>query len=416
MRGARSRRSSRSASKKELLHVFTTEEDQFPDLSEKEKKAYLNGISYRDFLIDHLAVTEQEVFDFFQDQTLDSGLGIEANSAFSAMTYSSLPGLKATGLPEQDAPYGDTLYKFPDGNATIPRLMVRSLIPAAAPGNTMEDVVMARFDYAKLDQTGSKVRLRLNSTVTNVVNDSTKKGVALTYVQDNKAYLIKAKQCVLACNNAIIPYICPELPTTQKEALANQVRQPILFTRVVVKNWHAWNKMGLGKVVTPGGYHTYTYLPEPLNIGGYKYSQNPEEPNFIYLHKYLFHKYPHVNNEGLSAQDQYRAGRYELLATPFEEIERHVRTELDELLGGAGFNAAEDIEAIIVNRWAHGYAYSRGSHSLFDQDYEDPNDPRYANVQARKPMGEISIACSDAGAMAMLEEAIEQAYRAVNEL
>ncbi|MBT6209332.1 MAG: hypothetical protein HOI35_04860 [Woeseia sp.] len=114
--------------------------------------------------------------------------------------------------------------------------------------------------------------------------------------------------------------------------------------------------------------------------------------------------------------EQFRAGRHELLSTPFDVIERQIRAELDELLGGAGFNAAEDIEAIIVNRWAHGYAYTRNFHSLFDQDYEDPNDPRYPHVHARKPFGQISIANSDAGANAMVEEAIEQAHRAVNEL
>ncbi len=397
--------------KKELLHIFTAEEDQLPDLSEKEKIAFLSGISYRDFLINNLGATDQDVFDFFQDQTSDIGLGIEATDAYVAMTYALMPGWKATGLPEQGKVYGDTLYKFPDGNATVPRLMVRSLIPAVAPGNTMEGVVTARFDYGRLDQTGSNVRLRLNSTVTSVANDAAENSVKLTYVKDNEAFLVRAKHCVLACNNSIIPYLCPELPAVQKEALANQVRQPLLLNHVAVKNWHAWKEMGLDGIETPGGYHNYINLPAPLNIGDYSYSQNPEEPNFI-----VMHKCPHVNNEGLNAMEQFRAGRHELLSTPFDVIERHIRAELDELLGGAGFNAAEDIEAIIVNRWAHGYAYTRNFHSLFDQDYEDPNDPRYPHVHARKPFGQISIANSDAGANAMVEEAIEQAHRAVNEL
>jgi spermidine dehydrogenase len=397
--------------KKELLYVFSLEEDQLPDLSEQEKISYLSAISYQDFLIKHFGVTEKEVFDFFQDQTSDIGLGIDATDAFVAMTYAVLPGWKATGLPDKGEFYGDAVFKFPDGNASIPRLLVRSLIPGIAPGNTMEDVVLAQFDYSKLDQQSSNIQVRLNSTVTHVVNVAEDNNVSLTYVKEGSAYGIKAKQCVLACNNAIIPYICPELPTPQKEALANQVRQPMLLTRVALKNWKAWHKLGLDQVVILGGYHTAINLPSPLNMGGYQYSQDPEEPNTLELHRF-----PHVKNQGFNAQEQFRAGRYELLATPFEDIERNIRTELNELLGPAGFNAADDIDAIIVNRWAHGYAYTRYFHSLFDDDYEDPNDPRYPHVHARKPMGNISIANSDAGGNAMVEEAIEQAHRAVNEL
>ena len=43
------------------------------------------------------------------------------------------------------------IFHFPDGNAAIARLLVRKLIPAAATGNSMEDIVTARFNYSKLD-------------------------------------------------------------------------------------------------------------------------------------------------------------------------------------------------------------------------------------------------------------------------
>lgn len=395
--------------KQELLHLFTIEEDQLPDLSQEEKIAYFKKISYRDFLIHHIGVTEQEVFDFLQDQTADIGLGIEATDTYLAMTYAGMPGWAATGIETHKEEDLTGFHMFPDGNASLTRLMVRSLIPDVAPGNTMEDVVMARFDYSKLDQSSSDVCLRLNSTVTNTSNDGN--GVTISYVSNEKAYRVKAKKCVLACNNAIIPYICPELPDEQKEALSNQVRQPIFYNRVLVKNWQAWKKMGIMDVSAPGGYHTSINLQTAMNLGGYTCSQEPDEPIIICMYKYH-----HVNNEGLTAQEQYRMGRHELLATPFEDIERHIRTELDELLGKHGFNAAEDIEAIFVNRWAHGYAYTQNFHTLFDQDYDDPDDERYPHVKGRKLVGNITIANSDSGAEAMLESAIDQAYRAVSEL
>ena len=394
--------------KRELLHLYTIEEDQVPELSQAEKVTYFSKLSYRDFLAQHIGITEQAAFDFLQSEPVDMGLGIESIDTYMGMIYAGLPGWAATGLIAQESGHGGRHW-FPDGNASLTRLMVRRLIPEIAPGNTMEDVVMARFDYAKLDQSTSNARIRLNSTVINVANE--KGGVTVNYVKDKKAYRVRAKNSVLACNNAMIPYLCPELPEVQKEALVDQVRQPILITCVAIKNWQAWEKLGISGVTTPGGYHTSIGLQTPINIGDNKTPDNPDEPIILKMRKY-----PYPKNSGLTAQEQYRAGRYELLATSFEEIEHHIRTQLDELLGEHGFNAAEDIEAIIVNRWAHGYAYSYGFHNLFEEDHADPNHESYLHVQARKPMQRITIANSDSGGMAMLESAIDQAGRAVNEL
>ena len=58
---------------------------------------------------------------------------------------------------------------FPDGNASVARLLVRHLIPQAAPEATgPENIVAARFNYDALDREDHRVRLRLNSTVVGV--------------------------------------------------------------------------------------------------------------------------------------------------------------------------------------------------------------------------------------------------------
>ncbi len=156
--------------KRELLRLLVTEQDQMPEISADAKWGYLDTISYRDFLSRHLDIREAEVFSILQDLTSDSGVGIEATPAEMALSYTALPGWSATGLPEPDDvdPY---IHHFPDGNASIARLLVRRLIPAVAPGETMEDVVTARFNYAKLDEANSPVRLRLESTVIGVEHD-----------------------------------------------------------------------------------------------------------------------------------------------------------------------------------------------------------------------------------------------------
>lgn len=402
------------AAKQEFLHLLTTKEDQIPHIKPQNKVSYLSSISYREFLTRHLNISEPEVFAVLQDLVVDCGLGIEAADANLAMNYSGLPGLEATGLKKDTSGSEPAIHRFPDGNGSIARLLVRLMIPESAPGNTMEDIVTAQFDYSKLDRPDSALQIRLNSTVTRVQHEGKPRAnstVRVSYVRDGKAYLVRAKGCVLACNNSAIPYLCPDLPEQQKNALADQVKQPIEFTNVVVRNWRPWKKMGIGAVLLPNSFHIGARLTYPINIGDYTSSDNPDQPTMVTLYRY-----PHINNQGLTAKQQYRQVRRQLLATSFETIERQVRTQLTSLLGNAGFNPAEDILAITVNRWAHGYAYDLSSHALFDQLYDDYNDPRYPHMRARKPFGRIAIANADSAASAMLEAAVEQAHRAVSEL
>jgi spermidine dehydrogenase len=286
------------------------------------------------------------------------------------------------------------------------------MIPAAASGTTMEDVVTARFDYSKLDQESSAVRLRLNSTVVKAQHDGdpkTAKRVVVTYIRGGRAYRVKARSCILACYNAAIPYLCPELPEPQREALAFQVKIPILYTSVALHNWHAWKKLGIGGVVAPGSYHTLAMLDFPVSLGNYSFAKGPDEPIVVHMERF-----PHRPNEGLTPREQHRLARYDMLSEPFESVERNIRVQLAGLLGPGGFDPARDIAGITVNRWAHGYA--NWGNSLYNPTYADWDDERYPHVQARKRFGRIAIANSDAAATPMLEAAVEQGYRAVREL
>jgi spermidine dehydrogenase len=101
----------------------------------------------------------------------------------------------------------------------------------------------------------------------------------------------------------------------------------------------------------------------------------------------------------------------ELLQTPFEIFERHVRDQLARALAGTGFDPVRDIEGIAVNRWAHGYAPEYNS--LWDKEYDATRGP---NLVARRPFGRIAIANSDAGFAAYTDSAIDQGHRAITEL
>ncbi len=399
------------AARGEMLRLLTLDEDQIPDVPERLKEDYLYSMSYRDFLERHVGITEPDVFKALEGLTTDSCLGLDATMAGDAIIYSGLPGGRAAGLEKDDDedPY---IHHFPDGNASIARLLVRNMIPAVAPGTSMEDIVTAQFDYGKLDDPASNVRLRLNSTVIKARHDGhpdKAKRVQLSYVQQGKAYQVQAKNCVMACYNAMIPALCPELPEAQRKALAGQVKAPILYTNVALRNWQAWHRLGVGAFMAPGSYHINALLDFPVSLGDYRFTESPDEPVIVHMERFL-----HRPNQGLSNREQHRLGRHELLSTSFETIERSVREQLTASLSEGGFDPAKDIEAITVNRWAHGYTYAYDF--LNEAYYDDWDDARYPHVQGRQPFGRITIANADAGADATLNVAVEQAYRAVSEL
>ena len=396
----------------EFERLLTLEQDQMPEIAQGDKEDYLKSITYRDFLSKHMNISEPHVFEILQDLANDLSAGIDAVDAYGAISYSGLPGLAATGLPIDEEEVEAYIHHFPDGNASIARLLVRKLIPNVAPGNTMEDIVTAKFDYSTLDQDKQLVRLRLNSTVTKVKHQgepNSAKSIVIEYQQNGQAYRVQAYGTIMACNNSIIPYLCPEMPEVQKEALDFQERVPILYTNVALKNWQAWKNLKLGSVISPGSYHINAMLDFPVSMGDYKYSQASDKPVIVRLERV-----PHLNNAGKTIREQHRIGRHELMTTSFETIERNVRSQLMSMLGQGGFDPVTDIVGITVNRWAHGYSY--WYRSLFDTLYENYDDERYPHMIARKPFGRITIANADSGASDMLESAVEQGHRAVNEL
>jgi spermidine dehydrogenase len=286
-------------------------------------------------------------------------------------------------------------------------LLVRSLIPAAVPGTTMEDVVTVKADYSQLDRADNLVRLRLNSTAVNVKHAGareTAKEVEVTYSQGGKLYSVAGKYCVLACYNVMIPYICTELPERQKEALSYLVKAPLVYTHVALTNWTSFSKLGVHQIVSPASYHTLTALDFPVSLGKYEFPRNPSDPAVLFMLRTPC-------QPGLPMRDQNRAGRVELMETPFTKFEREIRDQLTRMLGGAGFDSARDIAGITVNRWAHGYAYTP-----FGLDTPDWKEGEQPWVKGRQPFGRITIANSDAGASAYTDTAINEAYRAVSEL
>jgi spermidine dehydrogenase len=395
----------------EIARLYTEKVDYLLGLTREEKRARLAKISYADFLT-KICKADPAVLPFFQTYTHDLfAVGIEAVPAlmcyenpddYGAYHYAGFQGMDL-GASEKEEPY---IFHFPDGNASIARLLVRSLVAGSIPGRTMTDVVTARCDYGRLDDSASPVRIRLNSTVVRAQQSSgsgSEGEVDISYVRGKKLLTVRGKHCVLACYNGMIPYLCPELPEKQKDALRYGVKEPFIYTHVALRNWTAFQKLGTHQILSPGAYHSFTMLDFPVNIGEYRSPSKPEEPMVLFMLRVPC-------KPGKARRDQYRMGRYELLRTPFETFERNIRDQLQRMLAGGGFDAARDIAGITVNRWAHGYAYDYLT--LSDPDWPPEERPC---VVGRKQFGRISIANSDAAATAFTDAAIDQGYRAVQE-
>jgi spermidine dehydrogenase len=403
------------AVRRDIARVYTEKKDYLPGLSKQQKLAKLAKISYADFLTQYCKLTP-DALPFFQTFPHDLFcVGIDAVSAlacfyskddYGSFTYPGFDGL-GIGGHEKEEPY---IFHFPDGNASIARLLVRSLIPAAIPGSSMEDVITTKADYSKLDDSASATRIRLNSTVVHVQHlnaADAPKEVQVAYVRGGKLRTAAAKNCILACYNGMIPYLCPELPEKQKEALAYGVKAPLVYSQVALRDWTSFEELGIHQIVAPGSYHTYAGLDYPVSLGDYKFSARPEDPMVLFMLRTPC-------KPGLPTRDQHRAGRVELLQTTFPQFERNIRDQLARMLSAGGFDPARDIEGITVNRWAHGYAYEpRPYNALFDPDWKDGEQPW---VLGRKRFGNISIANSDAAATAETDAAIDQAWRAVGEI
>lgn len=403
--------------KKDLVRLCREKTDCLAGMDAAAKKVYLAKTSYQDYLLKNVKISP-DLIPFFKPSMLGLyGVGIDAVPAGDMAGLGELPGFAGLGIVDRDGPKiglevtrqddESYIYHFPDGNASIARLLVRALVPGIATGDTMEDVVLAKFNYANLDEAGSRVRIRLNSTAVHARNLGTSaqaRGVEVTYVRGGEARAVQGRNCILACWNMLIPYLCPEMSTGQKYGLAYNVKIPLVYTNVQLHDWKALDKLKLHRIYAPGCMFTGLEMDFPVSMGGYEFAKTPQEPCVLHMQ--------HVPvGPGVNAREMQRAGRAKLYATTFETFERDIRDQLARALGEGGFDPARDIEAITINRWPHGYSYEYNS--LFDPEWKTGQAPHEIG---RQPFGNIHIANSDAGAFAYTNEAIDQGWRAVGEI
>lgn len=362
----------------------------------EELKKYIKSHSYYDYLKNTLAVDDSGVMRMARHSALDWGdTGTDLMSIGAAKSCGAL-GFAPVAVYDENNPY---IHHFPDGNASVARALVKKMIPNIGEGNNAEELVLSKFNYSNLDKSSNTVRIRLNSTAVNVEHGGDPKNsseVFVNYINDNKSYQVKGKNVVMACYNMMIPHIVSGLPQKQEAALRLQAKSPLQYTTVGLKNWKAMKEMEIGLAMSPGNMHQAVLMDFPVSMGGYKFTNSPDEPCVIQMISC-----PYGETVGAPKLEQFREARFKMLSLQFKDYEEEIRNHLSGMLSKELFDFDRDVESISVNRWAHGYANG------------GPGD---STKIGRQPFGRITIANSDSAASADAQVAIKMAWRAVKEL
>ena len=401
--------------RQKLIAFWGGKRDFLEGLSLSEKWDYLNSVSYNQFLIDKVGLLPTTVPILNAIILHLSGM-TGWNLTVGEALLGGASGIKSLGwLGRATAAAGgaflDRLLKirmFPDGNASVARLLVQKLIPTVAPEVIgPANIVGARFDYDALDEVGNTTRLRLNSTAVGI-RENQAGTVEVDYVEHGSAKRVMADHCILACYNGLIPHLCPEMPESQKAGLAYGVKTPFVYANVQVRDGKAFSKSGATLFQCPYDPFQWVSCAPTVAVGGFEPPRGPDDPMVIFM---MHSPMPMAKPDPkLSARDQLRLARTEIYQTQFSDYEQQIREQLQSMLGQFGFQHQSDIEAITVNRIPHGYAYP----------YLKLDDPEWEAGQAphevgRAQFGRISVANSDSEAVALMNAAFDAAYRAVEE-
>lgn len=374
--------------------------------------------SYVDFLRATYGITDPALQALLSmAMTEDSALGGYAVS-MEAAGYGGLLGLGtmaqrrqwlgvqgddsvADAAPENDD--GEDLdgyfFHFPDGGATLARLLLQRLVPAVAQFSGAAQCLGARFDYSQLDRPQQqRVNLRLNSTALSVANQG--QGVQVRYLRQGQVHTARARHAIMAGWSAVSAHVVQGLPGAQKAAMRANIKMPIVYAQVVLRRWHALRKAGIAVAYAPGAPFQFCQMDFPVRMGPYAPPAGPDEPACL-----LMVRIPGPLLEKAAPPDIFRAGRAELLGHDFAWYEQAVVAQLQGMYGVHGFDAQRDVAALTVNRWGHGFVWD-------EAQYQGQS----AHTRAAQRLGHIAMAGADSQGHAYMDAAIDAAWRAVSEL
>lgn len=389
--------------KRILTELFNRPKNYLYKQTPAQRKKYVRETSYYDFLKNQVGLSETGL-NYLKSVSLDYwGHAINAVSVLDAH-QNQYAGVQNLGLPKEKDEKEPYIYHFPDGNASIARLLVRKMIPNVAVGNTMEDVVTAKFDYHQLDKPENAVRIRLNSTALRLENLA-QGGVGIAYLHkgDNELKAVRAKKAIYAGHAILGAHIISGMPENQRQAMKNCVKMPMVYAKVALKNARAFKKLGVYHLYLPSLPYCLMQLDYPVSMGDYRHAQTPDEPIVLHCVRIA------AEFEGKTNREMYKMGRAKLASQKLEDLQKELLDILSKIYALAGEKMEDAVVDVRFNRWAHGYAYEQNT--LWDTDAKMAQE----TSQMQKSIGNIFMANSDVAWMPYLNGAIDQGFRASDE-
>ena len=362
---------------------------------------YLDSITLEQHYMERFGLSRETVRTFLSPvEGGGSGLGPDALSAYSDYAFEMLHP-----LPEED---GGSDQMFPGGNATIARLMLKTLIPNSIGGvHSVEAVCRNRVNFSALDRAESPARVRLSSTAINVQHDGDPgkaNSVSITYLNKGELCRVRARSVVMAGGCWTTKHIVKDLTNAHRAAYSQFYRSPSMMANVAVRNWRFLYKMGMSGCRWFEGFGNYLEVRKLALTGLEDAAISPDSP--VVLSLKVLYSYP-----GYSTEEQGNRGRGELIGTSFKDYEKQIREQFTDMFAAAGFDAQRDIAGIILNRWGHAYLSPQPGF-FFGQN----GQPAPREILRRAPFGRIAFANTDlAGAMDHRYSILE-AKRAVEQL
>ena len=391
--------------RRDLIELYTTRTNFLAGVDDRERS--LASMSWEGFIRDVMKLGD-DVLPFADLYAADLvGLGCDAVSAQKGFDYGpGFFGMGGTGFRDKGGiiQYAyDPSFRYPDGNHTVARHLLKKLLPAAIEGeDTMEGVFNGCVRRDQLDRPDSRVRLRLGSAAVRVAHDGpadARRGVVVDYVQGSGEAVrrVRARGAVVAAWGMVAKHIVPELAAPQLRALADYRYCACLYINVLLRNWRPIADVGAYSMQLPGGYCTWMEVADPLSVGSYRPKYHPDSPTVLSMYKYLYQR-------GLPPTEQMQQARRQIQNKPFAAYEREIRSELNLMFGPWGFDAGRDIMAITINRWGHAYNFFPSAPGV---------TPPYES--GRHQLGRISFAGADAGGIPWTLSAMDEAHRAAHE-
>ncbi len=381
--------------KKDFLRWRNTTDRQYDG---DDYGRWLDSMTYKDYLEKVLKLDPE--ITRYADPVLASvvGLGCDVISAYAARQV-SMPG-----FPEfqgHRSLRNSHWHSFPGGNDGFSRYFIKALIPDAIDGSrNFPDILNGRVRFSALDQDDSRVRVRVGSSIVRVEQDNT--AAVLTYLRDGKLFRLKARSVVMACGSRLSRKVVSGMPAGHAEAYSRFHVSPILVANVALTNWRFLYRLGLTACKWSSGFGFGCNIRRPMYVGNYRPPLHPDKPILLTF-------YVSFHQPGLPAEAQGENGRKKLLGTSYAEFESQIIGQMKQLFSEAGFDAANDVAGIVLNRWTYGYVNPQPGFY-----YGTYNKPAARDV-IRKPFGRIAFAHAELNGHQHWVAAVDEGRRAARQ-